>query len=194
MLDATTIDAVLGDRTRVAAALHAAHSYALNDVPAPLLNRVEHRIAQLLGVGDQFQAAAELAGESVADSETDPVTVACVNFAEQWVVDVASMPSSLVDEVRGHLGQRGLGEFVHGLLVVEQRLRLGIAWQRLGLVPAGGLMPPGTIDRQAATCDAPDLKSALAEWQAGVVCLDEVDPVTTELVRLRCATHHDCHT
>ena len=38
------------------------------------------------------------------------------------------------------------------------------------------------------------LAGALAEWQASVVCLDDVDPVTTELVRLRCASHHDCHT
>lgn len=38
------------------------------------------------------------------------------------------------------------------------------------------------------------LGGAMAEWQAAVVCLDTVDPVTTELVRLRCANHHDCHT
>lgn len=38
------------------------------------------------------------------------------------------------------------------------------------------------------------LGAALGEWQASVVCLDSVDPVTTELVRLRCAKHHDCHT
>jgi hypothetical protein len=38
------------------------------------------------------------------------------------------------------------------------------------------------------------LRQALASWQAAVVRLDAVDPVTTELVRLRCARHHDCHT
>ena len=39
-----------------------------------------------------------------------------------------------------------------------------------------------------------ELTAALSEWQAAVVCVDGVDPVTTELVRLRCANHHDCHT
>jgi hypothetical protein len=39
-----------------------------------------------------------------------------------------------------------------------------------------------------------ELRRALGEWQAAVVRLDAVDPVTTELVRLRCARHHDCHT
>jgi len=38
------------------------------------------------------------------------------------------------------------------------------------------------------------LGSALADWQAAVVVLDELDPVTTELVRLRAAAHHDCRT
>lgn len=41
---------------------------------------------------------------------------------------------------------------------------------------------------------APELLGALVEWQAAAVRLDSVDPVTTELVRLRCARHHDCHT
>jgi hypothetical protein len=38
------------------------------------------------------------------------------------------------------------------------------------------------------------LRSALAEWQAAVVRLPALDPVTTEIVRLRCARHHDCRT
>jgi hypothetical protein len=39
-----------------------------------------------------------------------------------------------------------------------------------------------------------DLHRALGRWQAEVVLLEAVDPITTELVRLRCAHHHDCHT
>jgi len=35
---------------------------------------------------------------------------------------------------------------------------------------------------------------ALDAWQAAVVRLSALDPVTTELVRLRCARYHDCHT
>jgi hypothetical protein len=38
------------------------------------------------------------------------------------------------------------------------------------------------------------LSSALGGWQAAVVCLSSVDPITTELVRLRCADYHDCGT
>jgi hypothetical protein len=40
----------------------------------------------------------------------------------------------------------------------------------------------------------PALMAALGGWQAAVVRMSSVDPVTTELVRLRCARHHDCGT
>lgn len=38
------------------------------------------------------------------------------------------------------------------------------------------------------------LRRALGAWQAAVVRQDRLDPPTTEMVRLRCADHHDCHT
>jgi hypothetical protein len=38
------------------------------------------------------------------------------------------------------------------------------------------------------------LQEALDAFAAQVVQLGAVDPVTTELVRLRCARHHDCRT
>jgi hypothetical protein len=41
---------------------------------------------------------------------------------------------------------------------------------------------------------APALTDALDTWQAAVVRLSRLDPVTTELVRLRCARYHDCRT
>lgn len=39
---------------------------------------------------------------------------------------------------------------------------------------------------------APSLRRALNQWQASVVRLTALDPVTTELVRLRAAAVHDC--
>lgn len=39
-----------------------------------------------------------------------------------------------------------------------------------------------------------ELTGALMQYAAAAVRNDAVDPVTTELVRLRCATYHDCHT
>jgi hypothetical protein len=41
---------------------------------------------------------------------------------------------------------------------------------------------------------APALKAALGDWQQRVVVLAGIDAVTTELIRLRAASHHQCHT
>ena len=38
------------------------------------------------------------------------------------------------------------------------------------------------------------VRQALEGWQAAVMRLSALDPVTTELVRLRCARYHNCHT
>jgi hypothetical protein len=46
----------------------------------------------------------------------------------------------------------------------------------------------------AGTLPDPGLLRALDAWQAAVVRLSSLDAVTTELGRLRCARHHDCHT
>jgi hypothetical protein len=54
--------------------------------------------------------------------------------------------------------------------------------------------PPRTPRIAAGTRFDPVLATALMEFAAAAVRNDEVDPVTTELIRLRCATYHDCHT
>ena len=46
---------------------------------------------------------------------------------------------------------------------------------------------------KGASTDA-ELHQAVGRWQSAAIALDAVDPVTTEMVRLRCARHHDCHT
>ena len=38
------------------------------------------------------------------------------------------------------------------------------------------------------------LHRALSDFASAAVRNVAVDPITTELVRLRCAAHHDCHT
>ena len=84
----------------------------------------------------------------------------------------------------------GLVDFVNALLVVEQRQRLRLTWERL-FVP---WMPVIRLAGCRPVRLAAPLRQALAAWAAAVVRLDAVDPVTTELVRLRCARYHDCHT
>jgi hypothetical protein len=55
-----------------------------------------------------------------------------------------------------------------------------------------------TTDRSrrvaAGTASDPNLSKGLASFAAATVRLNTVDPVTTEIVRMRCAHHHDCGT
>lgn len=46
----------------------------------------------------------------------------------------------------------------------------------------------------AGTATDPALRRAMGGFAAAVVRLGAVDPVTTEIVRMRCAHHHDCGT
>ena len=46
----------------------------------------------------------------------------------------------------------------------------------------------------AGTAIDPRLGMALNAIAAATVRLAQVDPVTTEVVRIRCAQHHDCGT
>jgi hypothetical protein len=49
-------------------------------------------------------------------------------------------------------------------------------------------------ERLAGAVPDAALRAALAEWQRQALALGSIDDVTTELVRLRAARHHECHT
>ena len=64
------------------------------------------------------------------------------------MIDVANLDDALADAVTAELGADGLVDFTNGLLVVEQRQRLRLAWERLGLVAGPG--PGAGLDEDAA--------------------------------------------
>lgn len=122
MLAQSQIEATLGDRTRVVAALGAVNDEARLTVDSRHLEICEGRVGELLGApGPRIQATSDFERALVA-------------FVEQWVIDVASITDELVAPLHEALGDDGLQDFVHGLLVVEQRLRLRLAWEQLGLI------------------------------------------------------------
>lgn len=46
----------------------------------------------------------------------------------------------------------------------------------------------------SGTYAAVPLRKPLGDWQAAVVRMASLDPVTTEIIRMRCAVYHDCKT
>lgn len=133
------LDRVLAATPDVLAQLTAADEAAWEAADADLLDLCRMRIAMLLGTGDE-QAAPHLDPELVADLAAWPTSPrfdatqrACLAFTEQWVIDVAGIDDATALAVVDHLGGEGFANFVHGLLVVEQRQRLRLVWERLGL-------------------------------------------------------------
>lgn len=110
-----------------------AHQAIPDALDPDLANMIRLRVAMLLGCEAELDDP-----ELVAllprwpDSPAfDTRAKACLAFAEQFVIDVASLPDEMLEAVRAELGDDGLSSFAHTLLVIEQRQRLALAWQRL---------------------------------------------------------------
>ena len=134
------IATVLADRPDVRGQLEAADAAAWAAVDRDLLDLCRIRIAMLLGHPDEIVAepppdgpdprlVAELASWPTSPL-FDDVQRACLAFAEQFVIDVAGIDDACAFAVVDHLGA-DFPAFVNALLVIEQRQRLTLIWQRL---------------------------------------------------------------
>ncbi len=154
---------------------------SLVDAAAPpeVLGAVRRAVAGALAHPEELTRHPEAAPD--APGEPDARIPACVTFAEQFVVDVAAID----DEQRGALGA-AMGDatfpFAAALYVTDvfQRARIALArvfdcpWDAEPAAAAGELWP------------------ALEEFMRVVARGDALDPLTTELVRLRGARLHQC--
>ena len=160
-----------------------------------LLELVRVRVAQLIGNPAAARARCALAGGGVGaklaalpDYPYSPLFSSAerdvVSLAEQFVIDVGGTTEDMRAELTGRFGADGGRELVTAIYVVEFTQRLQLVAARLlddGPVPVDS---PGPADATTA-----DLLNA---YQATVVRGSALDPVTTELVRLRCARTHHC--
>jgi alkylhydroperoxidase family enzyme len=117
----------------------------------------------------------------------DPVDRAVLELTEQFVIDVSSITEDQRRRCLGDLGDQAFG-VVQSVYVLDHGLRVRAALRQLYGVPQGAASTDaaGTADPDG------DLWSALDRWMRAVARLRELDPVTTELVRLRGARAHDC--
>jgi alkylhydroperoxidase family enzyme len=108
---------------------------------------------------------------------------ACADYAEQFVVDVASLTDGQRAALADVLGPAAF-DFVQALWVDDFGGRVDRAWAQLfgvGPVPA-----PADGPRPV------ELWPTIDAFLKAVARLQALDPVTTELVRLRGARAHDC--
>jgi len=158
--------------------LDVACARAWDVVDPELLGALRTRAALLLGHPDGRRVDA-----------ADATTAACLEFAEQFVLDVSGVGETERDTLRRHLDEDAITDVVRALFLVEYALRLELVSARLfdGPVVAG---PAPPVARPANPSAA--LRAALTEYQDAVVRGGALDPVLTELVRLRCARTHNC--
>jgi alkylhydroperoxidase family enzyme len=146
--DTTTTGAVIAvtleAHPAVAAGLAEAHSAAWEVVDPVLLELCRLRLAQLFGDTAEFAQrtpAAVVAGldeSTILELSRWPRSPrfgtrerACLAFCEQFFVDVANVTAEETEAISAELGVQGLADFVSALLVIEQRLRLRLAWEQL---------------------------------------------------------------
>lgn len=114
-----------------------------------------------------------------------------VAFSEQFVIDVGGTTEDMRAELAERFGADGAKALVTGIYVVEFTQRLQLIAGRLlddAEAPAAGA---GVL---ADGADGVDVSPAglLNAYQAAVMRGSALDPVTTELVRMRCARTHHC--
>jgi hypothetical protein len=107
-------------------------------------------------------------------------------FVDQFVVYVTAVTAEMRERAASEIDAE-IGVLADACWAMDQSTRLAIAHERL------------LDDGEGADVDAPidegwSLNRAAREHHAQVMRRTALDPVTTELVRLRCAHHHVCGT
>ena len=149
MPDATTptaarLAATLAGHPEVARSLEDVHAAVWRAVDPVLLELARLRIAMLLECAAELAVRTPAAVEAGLDEATiaeladwprsdrfDARRRACLEFVEQYLIDVANMSSEQTAAVADHLGPEGLTNFASAVLVLEQRQRMALTWDRI---------------------------------------------------------------
>lgn len=131
------LDRILAGVPDVREHLGAADRAAQRAVSPELHELARLRVAQLLGTPGEEPTGAVPPDkvdalrrwpDSPHYTDTDRAVLA---FVEQFVIDVASLDDDLAAAVVQRLGAEGFADLVTALLVIEQRQRLRLVWDRL---------------------------------------------------------------
>jgi alkylhydroperoxidase family enzyme len=172
---------------------------------------VQLRMAQLLRTDDvalhRPSDVPEPPGPMVADLPLWPTSDsfgegerACLEFAEQFVLDVSGVTEAHRRRLGTYLGAQ-TAEFVVALYALDYGLRIRTVLDRL-FAEEHGTPHAAPVAAALSTAAAPDSTVVVRDGGAlfgdldalsrAVARLEAVDAVTTELVRLRGARQHDC--
>jgi alkylhydroperoxidase family enzyme len=164
----------------------------------PLAELARRRTAMLLGASAELDrrptGAPEPTPDQVAQLAAWPTSPAfsdteraALAFTEQFVIDVSGITDDDRARLGGQLAPEQMGAFVLSLYALDYTMRVRLALGRL--FPEAGPIP---ADRPVPAGAGVDLGLEFDRMIKTIALLDSLDPVTTELVRLRGARTHNC--
>jgi alkylhydroperoxidase family enzyme len=116
--------------------------------------------------------------------DLDDRRLAALRFAHQFSVDVAAMDDDVRDALHAELGDAAF-EFAQSVFVLDVVGRTRALLDALFGASTG-------LDATASPDPYPSIWAGIEELLMTVPGLTALDPVTTDLTRLRLARHHDC--
>ena len=136
----------------------------------------------------QERIAALFGGKPPAGAEISSVSArSCAEAVEQFIMNVAEMTDGQREAVSAALGS-GAYPFYQALYVYDLDFRLRAALIQL----FNEFEDEPSVQAKSAGASGADLWPALDRFLTHVAAMDRLDPVTTELVRLRGARAHNC--
>ena len=191
--------------------LDLANARAWSAVDPVLLELIRLRVAALIGneaglvrrsvtARSRGLAESKIAHLDVYYKSPDfsALEVQALSFVESFVIDVGSITEDDIAGLGRCLTAERVNEFVVAVYVTELTQRLEMLVPVLASAPAGQGSERGAAAAfaQSASVSEPpgptELVAALERYQEAVVRGAALDPVITEMVRLRCARTHHC--
>jgi len=113
---------------------------------------------------------------------------AVADFCDQFVMGVGQTSNDQRSAIRHALGDEGSYQLANALYLTDMYLRLAKALpSTLGMALD---LPLDNADAKA--CSNVDVDALIASFAAAAVRADALDPLVSEMVRLRCAQTHRC--
>jgi alkylhydroperoxidase family enzyme len=174
-------------RPEAVALLVQANECAHSVVDPRLMALLRVRIDSLVGDGSLAKNPVSDGGGDLTASQS-----AAVLFAEQFIIDVSGINESDRESLVEYFPGDEMREFITALYILECTYRLSLVTHML-LSDESVLEDTITFENYVPNpIEQPNIRRSLKDYQDAVVRGKDLDPVTTELVRLRCARTHNC--
>ncbi len=170
-------------RPEAVSLLMSANASVARTIDPDLLQLLSARIDALIGDGSLSQKMFPEGPGDLSDSQR-----VAINFAEQFIIDVSRITDVERKVLEEHFPDEQMRDFVTALFITEFSYRLKLIASML----FGDELDHAVQVMDMTQSEHVDARTNLKNYQDSVVRGTDLDPITTELIRLRCARTHNC--